>query len=412
MDIKRALKYEFPKFSLADHNSGIKELDACMNLLHLVVYDYKHENYSEKNEVHTYIKNAILNVLIGRNCPAFDNGHNWGYPILAQVCTLIRKKDDLWDLFNRKEKEKISLMMKMFAFMWNFGCNKFNNYRTGIGLHGNYVKTNSPNYVLANNILIIWCIEFFGGRLQDVSRMFVEITYDELIEQLEYYDFRNAYITWTTEGFTRSDGSKTPGARELFGTLEERREHGYQTEAFVYDYQNRQLYYAGWGKGCTLPYYYEGHPANDWYSYPDYLYNQVFNLTFSGGECRSIIHIDSEEDYSAHIVDGTISPYEGLEGMMKEFNIADDGLGQRSSLFHCEIDFNIVCASLVCLKLVKGLNLNDFEDAEKIRVGMNDFIYKFEHGYNGYCLGKIEDEKRNINLTNDTIKLWNEYLEV
>ena len=94
---------------------------------------------------------------------------------------------------------------------------------------------------------------------------------------------------------------------------------------------------------------------------------------------------------------------------MREFNNFDS-MGQRSSMFHCEIDFYLVASMITTLKLLGVDLLNDYTDASKVIVGMNDCLYKKEHGYLGYCLGRIENKYPKLFL-DAWIKQWLENID-
>ena len=71
---------------------------------------------------------------------------------------------------------------------------------------------------------------------------------------------------------------------------------------------------------------------------PKEVYEKVLEKVVTGGPCTDGIIIDTEDNFTTYIKDGSSTPYLGQEGMMREFNNFDS-MGQRSSLLHCEIDF-------------------------------------------------------------------------
>lgn len=396
-----------PRFSEHDYLYGINELNQCSDVLYLVLYDYEHEDYAEKDEVRKLIRLSLAPILYQGHEPTFNNSHNWGYPVLCQTFALIKNKDDLWNLFNEDSQARITVLMKMFGLMWNFGCNAFNNYTTGIGLHGNYTKHSGPNYRLSNNLLLPYVVSFFGG-LKYVNDIFKFTTYDENIAELRKYNFMNAYHTWTTPGIDLPDGTCSPGARELYSTLEKRQLTGDASRTSAYINDNGNIKFAGRGQGCTLIYYYLPRGVTwaskeNMLSYPDGLIQDVLLDTFSGGAVVSSIYIEDEDAY-CKMENNAVSPYETLDGMMKEFNIPDDGLGQRSSIEHCMIDFVLVTTSLCALKYLNIVDIYNLPYWDKIKVGMNDFLYKYHNGYNGYSMGQWEKVLPKLNLG-----LWENY---
>lgn len=400
------------KFYKEDFRHGYHELNSCGNLLSAIVYDYEQEdNYTLQDRLHSYIKEALYFVLHKGYEPTFDNCHNWGYPMLCQSFALIKNKETLWNLFDEDEKERITVLMEMFVHMWNFGCNQYNGYKTGIGLHGNYQKNANPNYMFSNEALILYCIHFFGS-MHDVCQVMIHNPYELVIEKLEKYGFTNALRVWTTEGFELPDGTKSAGAKELFGNRTTRRmTPQYWMEAYTKD-ADGNIYYAGRGKGCTLPYYYRerNFDVKDFESYPVEIYKHILGKCFDGGECVNTVVIKEEEDMVAHIKDNAISPYAGRDGMMFEFN-SWDFMGTRSSLFHCEIDFYLAAAMFTTLKLLGNDILETYEDKEKVLVGMADFLFKKEHGYSGYCMGRAEDHEVQFVL-DQWINHWTENYKI
>jgi hypothetical protein len=251
----------------------------------------------------------------------------------------------------------------------------------------------------------LYCISFFG--LEEVNRIVSQTPYSEVIADLEKYGFANALRVWTTPGFKLPDGKMAPGAKELYGTLEPQRlRRDFTMKAYIKD-ANGNIYYAGDGKGTTFPFYYDerDYSANDFETYPSLIYKKILAQTFSGGLCQDSFVIENEEDFSTFITDHTHSPYNGMDGMMLEFNGSDSG-GLRSSLFHSEIDFYLVAMMIKSLKLLGIDVLADVPELlEKIKVGMLDCAYKKEHGYIGYSMGEIEDRYRGFDL-NEWIEDW------
>ena len=390
--IKELVKVANPAFTRRDDLGGLDELYTCGSYLSLIIYDYEMgEDYENAKLVRGAIKMKIRPILYNKVEPTFENSHNWGYPMLCQAFALIKNKATLWNLFHADEQARITCLMEMFVHMWNFGCNQYNNYKTGIGLHGDYQKNANPNYMFVNEALILYCVHFFGS-MHEVCQVMIHNPYELVIEKLKKYGFNRALNIWTTPGFELPDGTMSAGAKELFGNRTTRR---YTPQYWCYAYikdRDGNIEEAGRGKGCTLPYYY--HERNfdnkDFESYPHEIYIDILTKCFNGGICHDNISIDTEEDFMTYIKDNTISPYLGQEGMMWEFN-SWDYMGTRSSLMHCEIDFYLTAAMVTTLEL---LGINVLENSglkDKVLVGMADCLYKMEHGYVGYSLGKIEE---------------------
>lgn len=402
-DIERLITTSYNNKIIFNNQNHLRSLDVFNTtqiLLADILYDYKHgEDYSNSFKLRECIKRQVLYLFEG-NEPTFENSHIWAYSLLCQSISLLKKKDSLWELFTAEEQEKLTLIMKMFAFMWNFGCNVKNNFYTGISLKGNYASYwRSPNYWLCNQSLLLFLVPFFGG-IQNINSFVTKTSYESLMRELKNHNFMNAYNAWNTPGFVRSNGEMAPGSKELFGVPGQDwhdetaiRKSPY-IKKFEYGFENE--YFAGKGIGATIPILYKENQDVDDNSYPYDLYHDIISVVFNAEDtCKSVIHIDSEEDFSAHITDGTLSPYEGQLGMMREFNKRDMN-GQRSSLMHCEIDFILTTTMLSTLKLLVNLDYRHYANANYINTGINDFIYKKEHGYIGYCLGNVEYPDRRV----------------
>ncbi len=109
--------------------------------------------------------------------------------------------------------------------------------------------------------------------------------------------------------------------------------------------------------------------------------HDLISYNYSGGP------VTSEHWYGgkrvAWIADGSKSPYEGKEGMMKEFNS-----GNRSSTAYCEHDFIQVIGILYSARLLGIYDYNaDPSLFAKIQVGNDDFLYKNQIGYMSYSTG-------------------------
>lgn len=380
-----------------DFFSGAGELNVIMRYFYLIIHDYENgENYSSSKEVRIAIRTGMNSILNEGAEPRFENNQNGSYLILAQSIALIKNKETLWNLFTKTEKEKLTLFMKMFLFMWNFNCNDKNDYTTGISLKNEILNKETALYKLSNDMIILPCIDFFGD-ISEIDRILTQTKYEDLIKEIVEKRCPNIFRAWTVKGFKLANGEDAPGSRALFGTYENSINKNYSLDAYIKLREKEYIneYYAGSGKGCCIPFFYKNRSLTE---YPLYICKEIFNTVFSGGSCKSIVHIDEEEDFSAHITRGGISPYEGETGMMLTFNTTDD-FGSRSSIVDSETAFILTISTLLTLKNIKGIEINNF-DKNKILIGMSDFIYKKEKHYIGYKNGK---EEIDMNLVDSNI---------
>ena len=403
--IKQAIETEVPSFSVRDYVSGSRELTTTSALLYLIAYDYEHENYEEKELVRAAIYYKLYNILHKGNEPAFENTHCWGNGPLCEAIALIKNKKELWSLFDEDEHIRLNQIMRMFLFMWNWGCNKYNNYTTGAGMHGNFHKASSPNYMLTNNLLIVYLVHYFHGNcygkiFEEINEILNTVDYDTEMETLRELGFYNAYKIWTTPAQEGINCRNTPSTKEIF-------ENGGEIFLKKIQFEMPNMVRAGKGKGVKLniSYWDVKHQETPLVSIPHGILEQLFVDCFSGGNVVSSVNIE-DYDYTAKIKDDTISPYEGQEGMMKEYNIEFDGISRRSSHIHCAIDFMLVACAIASLKLLGISDITEKEYWSKVKVGMADFLYKNEHGYNGFSLGAAE--KTRIVEMPLWEKYWNE----
>lgn len=377
------------------HDNGLHSLNTVSHLLFLICHEYNRlegepiMNYQKSQEVYDKIIELMNLYIKGGREPSFDLGPNWWYALLCECITLVKHRPILWDKFDEDQQARMTQLMKMYAYMWNFGCNEENHYDTGWGLKGNYGKWRGPNYRLTNNILILFISHFFGG-IDEVNKLFENFDYEAEKQTLSDFGFANAYKTWTTPDFIDNKGVIRPGARRL---LEE------GGDAYIKEirYGAVNYYKRGTGKGVKIPYKYHD-------SLPFGIIHSAHNHCFSGGICASSVTMD--DDYICSIVDGTISPVEGQDGMMLEFDLENDGLGRRSSLLHCITDFYLDTAMAVTCWFLRISKLEVYKNYEKVQTGITDFLYKFNHGYNSYSLGQKEriDTSRLTGVT-----LWGNY---
>ena len=377
---------------------GLPALDQYSQLLYLIIYEYNHDInpdlYPQIPSCIPDIQERVRVIINNGREPDFDLGPFWYYAPICQSFALLKKKSRLWELFSRIEHEKITQLMKMYAYNWNLGCNTENNYGTGVSLTGNYGKWRGPNYRLANIGLIFPIVSFFKS-IDNLNALFLNYDYNTEINNLIKYNFTNVLKTWSTQTYYSNDKKKILGARDL--TMD-------GGTAYIQETKNglTNTYWRGTGKGVRIPYAFKD-------NYPYGIIHFLYNNCFSGGQCISSVQTTSSDNFIAHISDNSVSPYEGLDGLMLEFNMEDDGLGTRSSLFYCTVDFLLIinlCETLDKLNISRLINYRNFD---KVKNGMNDYIYKKEHGYEGYRLGHKEI------FTSDNLKgldAWIDYWKV
>ena len=317
----------------------------------------------------------IENLLGGGNEPVFDAFRYHSYPVLAAAIAVMKQTPSIWDGLSDIEKEKLDCIMRAFAYITNFISNDANTYCTGIALKGGTNKKWNPNYRLSLIAPMIFCISYFGG-VGKVNDILLGFDYDTEVGNFERYGFTNAIGVWTTDGFNLADGTRALGAKELLMN---------GGDAYVKNGEN--VYSGGTGVGVKVAYIYN--ETDDVVE----VARQLLQHCYGGGKVTSRTDENADGIYDAYIMDGTDSPLEGQEGMMKEFNAADRN-GARSHAGYCLKDF---CMAVAIMATCAELGIYDVRaDADlyaKICVGNEDLMYKLKHGYRSYALGRGCDIK-------------------
>lgn len=328
----------------------------------------------------------------------FDCSTNWQYGITAATIAMASKTPSVWNKISNTNRVRLRTMMEALAYIGSFGTSDYNDYSTGPSLGGNYRKGWNPNYRLGNIPGMAFITYFFGdGNLEQGSAIvnemitsFDEAAYDNMIKRFTDYNWKTALAVWTTDGIVLENGqSSTSKAKELLI-------HGGPAIAKSIDGQS----ITGCGSGVGVAnggrdYLYQGYTL----AQADQILRAVIIYNFSGGAVTNEHWHEGQK--LAWIADGTQSPYQGQEGMMKEFNS-----GNRSSTVYCDHDFTIAIPLLSCARELYRYDENgrverdafgnpvslydcttDAELWTKIQVGTEDFIYKITHGYQSYSTG-------------------------
>jgi hypothetical protein len=358
---------------------GIKYERSPIALLSASALQYLVLAYIEDKSNET-IKQKILehlnNLTTPGNEPAFGLATNWCYPMLVNSIALIRKQP-LWDELNIETQNKLHCLMKCFAYILHYACDKDNAYETSLRRDSHWSKAWAPNSRINFLCYAPILADYFGGR-EAFADLFVNFDYDAFIAGLEECKFTRALETFTTPEVETDFGFTIPSAREI---LEGAREDQYYYNPNAL---SNSILYGGTGKGIKREFLYSKRlliPASD-----NNIIKRAFGLVYNK-VCKSKVVFD---DIEAGIVDNTISPYEGQFGMI--FELDENWRGGRSCINKATIDFAITTS---CLSAARALGLFDLSDSlfddlrDRIHAGNNDLIYKLEHGYNSLNDGHI-----------------------
>lgn len=331
-------------------------------------------NNPEDKNVKSKILEHLNELTSGGKEPSFNIGHTWSYPMIVNGIALL-KKSPLWSELEAETIERINCLMKGFAYLLHYACDKDNNYETGLRRDQHWGKHWSPN-CYANLLLYAMCLcDYFGGK-DAFAELFISFNYDNYIADLKKFNFTHALKTFSTPAI-ETEYFRIPSAKEILeGTA--------TTQYHVEELDNITNYsYGGEGKGIKREFLYsirKPTPASGW-DIVRGVASRMYKLP-----CVSAIEFSNGV---AKIADDTVSPEEGKIGMFYELNQA--WRSGRSSINHARIDFAIMISSMYAMKELKLMDIMNEPMLntlyERIRIGNDDLIYKLEHGYKPYIDG-------------------------
>ena len=373
--------------------------------LYLAITEYKTPG---REGVKERILKHIRSFITGGNEPMFTAGPFWHYETVSMGFAVIRFTPSVWDELSLQERDRVDLIMKCYAIASAFVNNDCNSFKTGPSLTGNHSKTWNPNHRMAMVFPIVAATVYFsagGDGVEAVNAILTEFDHDYYISKFDEYGFTRAKHSWTAKGVMLDDGTKAPDAKELMMT-------GGDAYLSVEDRGSINNKFPlklplGSGLGVRHRYSYHGIGLDDIPA----IVTDLYEHNYSGGKIISDTKdmsggTDEEGKPLAYILDGTRSPYEGLDGMMREFVSGDAG-GIRSSTSYCFHDFVLVAQSFAALDALGVYSIDKKSELwSKIANGNADVIYKGEHGYRSYSIGKGYETYDDKNLVYLVWKSW------
>ena len=367
--------------------------------------------------------------------PSFDACCFWNYNPHTATIAMAKATPTVWNKVPADVKLRLDTMMKAFAMLESFATSDYNSYGTGPSMLGNYGKDWNPNYRLANVPVMIYVTHYFGnGDMEEGAatvnfflKNFNEDTYTDMINTFQKYGWRRAFLCWTADARTSTDGKNIQGrsAKDLMIS-------GGQAVGEDTPTDSDLLVALGTGVGVNnggKDYLYKGYGLNE----PDGIIRSLVMHNYGSGDLTktnpyksNFLLVKSDHWYDTNKdgvnelvawIEGDLSsPYEGQYGMMKEF-----ASGNRSSTGYCSHDFVLTLCMLYSCKVLgiyditedtyKDNNGTDIRSA--IIVGNEDFLFKNENGYMGYATGsygeshKVHSEKNESKAAYFTFKkLW------
>lgn len=339
----------------------------------------------------------LKNLLVSGNEPAIDAIQFWAYPATVCAITLCKHTPTIWAELSQEEIQRCDLLMTAFGVISNFIANDENEYLTGISLRGDVRKRRSANFKFPLIVPAIASAYYFGGS-DAFDSILSKFDYEAFIQKAQSFGFKNLLEVWTTPDYNH-EGTILPGAKKLLTT----ESTAYVVSKSPMDFGN--IYRAGYGKGAKIPFKYRGFRACD-IGIAEYL----FSDNHSGGLVVSKVGDEGDGNFTCYIIDGSISPVEGQDGLLLEYNTTDTE-GIRSDGFYCQMDFSMEVALMSMLKELGAWDeTSDTSLFKKISVGLTDHIYKMERGYKsqGMSVQRIEIEN-NLRGYFYTKYIWEKY---
>lgn len=379
--------YSIPLISYTGTYDGSADLMAASSaLLYLLIEEH---DRPVSGVVRDRICEHLRNLISGGNEPMFTAGPFWHYATVSLLIAVAKKTPSVWDALTEGEKERLDLVMSCFAVATAFVSADGNAYKTGASLTGNHAKSWNPNHRMAMTLPIIGATSYFGA--DRVNAILTGFDYDTYLAKFREYGFTRAIYCWTTEGIVLPDGTKANSAKELLM-------NGGDAYLSVEDRGSISNHFPlcqplGTGVGVRHVFTYHGIPLTE----PERILEDLYAFNYSGGKVISDTAgmprgTDEAGNPLAYILDHSKSPYEGEDGMMKEF-ISNDGGGIRSTTSYCTHDFMLVVQSLAAVRALGMYRPDSDSDLfRKMWVGNTDFLYKNAIGYHGYSIGKGYDK--------------------
>ena len=317
------------------------------------------------------IKENLVSITTSGKEPSFNLGINWHYPMIVNSIALV-KDTDIWGELEEDTKNRLTCLMKCFAYMLHYAHDKDNHYETGLGRNTHFGKKWAPNITASTIGYALPLAHFFGGN-QAMVDLYTSFDYESFIAELNEYGFTKALATFSTPAIDTEYGFQIPSAKEIL--------EGSATEQYVVETRNglTNISYGGYGAGIKRKFFCDSFSPFPIGITDPTLFTRLITIVYMLPVKSSITF----GNYIAKIADDTVSPEEGKKGMFFEFN--HKWRSGRSWPQHAMIDFAIMNSCLSTIEELGLFNLDNTVNAKNLMAtGNNDLIYKLEHGYNGY----------------------------
>lgn len=371
------------------HASGWHNLHSAASLVTLAVQEYTTPLDGPLAKKLADVLEGLFSEKNGRSI-VFDATTNWDFGGYTATVALAAATPTVMQRLSESAKTRMETYMRAVSYQIAYNVADANNYSSGPGMGGNYNKWRNPNYRIGNVASLAFLVHYFGEgnvtlgaeRFDAMLMGFDEAAYDEMIRRFDSHGWSQAKKIWTTPAPV--SGARDAKTLLLYG--------GRATIAPSLGIGTN----GGTGKGVTsggVPFTYHGYGLLEL----DEILSDVIGFAFSGGAVKSEhwydVTGDGKPERVGYILDGTLSPMQGRDGMLLEF--ASDN---RSSTEYNEKNFTMILTVLYAAYHLQVRTEDGTSDRlydpteyatlwERIQVGCEDFLYKYKRGYMCYASG-------------------------
>ena len=282
----------------------------------------------------------------GGNEPKCSNPlYGWSDGAVGLSLVLIKKTPALWNSLTSKEQEKADWLMKALAITGNWAFNDANDYKTGLGLEGNFGKRWNPNFVQGYMGVMLAFSIYYGADAGNA--ILTSFDYDTYMSQFKKYNWTNIIRTWEKTGKKLMEQGGPDGL-------------------------------GGNGKGVKVPFKWLRLTLDD-------LMGIFYYQSVSGGHNPMYGRTVINGIGPAHILSGS-SPVLGQRGMCLEFQSTDSSGLRSSASYAFEGWMNNLIARATLKRLGKWGGPHAAEIEQLMMVGTIDLMYKLSKGYLGISL--------------------------
>ncbi len=375
-------------------------------LLALMAYENPNIASTSGKTVSVRLLEQIRSILIGGHEPAARGNTNaWCEAQVMNAFALVRHTPAVWNQLTALEKQKMDFIVKCHAVSGNFTTNFHNQPHKSLSQDMDYGKNWNPNFIESDVGLMLAAYMYFDGAAA-VNAHLAAFDYDTYISTCDTYGFTNIKDTFTRAGKQLMMYGGTDKGGGTINSLGVRKAYTYENQNtheelpydpfIIHEALSQRMYSRQIGDSNT--YGYIGNDGN--------IYDTTTNAV------------------RGYILDGSLSPWRNEYGICAEFLASDGGKadvagdnGIRTSLKYV---FDGLRNSITTRATIQALGYwtpGEAADSfkERMNVGVNDFLYKCEHGYSGFMKGEpqvIEDGEEEFIIHGYTyiFEVWTNYL--